>query len=262
MLHADAAAVAGAGRAGRDRLTTDTFWRGYWAAHGHRLLRTVDGSMPGCDVLRRCAPTGRRRSFIEVGGFPGYYSIFARTRLGCRATLLDSYIDREAVSALCAHNGVADSIELIEGDLFCWKPRHLFELVFSSGFIEHFADTEAVVAAHARLARRGGHVVIQLPNFRGLNGLLQACFDRPLLRAHNRRCMDLSFLRTCFERCGLRVLSAEYCGMFNVWLESIEQRALALRWLVRSLNYLGNRVVRPAPSQLASPYIVVVGQKR
>jgi SAM-dependent methyltransferase len=45
-----------------------------------------------------------------------------------------------------------------------------FDLVYSLGLIEHFSDFADAVAAHARLVKPSGVLVLGVPNYRGLNG--------------------------------------------------------------------------------------------
>ncbi len=42
-------------------------------------------------------------------------------------------------------------------------PKH-FEIVLSTGVIEHFVDPEPIIISHARLAKPGGHVIVTVPN--------------------------------------------------------------------------------------------------
>ena len=166
----------------------------------HELLRQ--------ELSRAAARPGAR--LLEVGCARSRWLPYFASELGFAVTGLDySEIGCEQERALLAAAGVGG--EVVCADVFS-PPKELlgsFDGVVSFGVVEHFEDTAAILAAIARLARPGGVVVTQIPNFSGLLA--------PLMRALNRRVYDThvplsaAALRQAHERAGLRVTS---CGYF------------------------------------------------
>lgn len=240
--------------AGRD------FWEEYWRSRGDGTVRVVDQTLKMADLVEGLDPPPRGR-FLELGGFPGYYSVYFAKFHGCASTLVDYYIDRQIIERLCEHNGV-NGISVIEENIFRYTPAEPFDTVLSFGLIEHFQDPDPIIRLHADFVRPGGYVIIGIPNFRGLNGLLQWFFDRKNLSAHNLRTMRVSLLRELFAANGLDVVRAGYYDHFGLALEKNPPRGVALRFAVRAANALGTRLCRPFESRIFSPFLVVIGRKR
>jgi SAM-dependent methyltransferase len=221
-------------------LTDEPFWRSYWASKD--VVRSVDESDHFYPLLR--ASVGpQHRSFVELGGYPGRYAVLARKYLGLEVTLVDLVVEPALLERLLSTNGIPCSeVAVVQTDFFDFRPEEPYDVVFSSGVVEHFEEPERVLAAHAELAAPGGLVLVTIPNFRGLNGLLQRCFDRENLAVHNLEVMDRARLLQAASGCGLERPEAFYYGGLEVWLERIDERSRPLRWLVRAVNGIGRRL--------------------
>jgi SAM-dependent methyltransferase len=239
-------------------LTDEAFWRSYWASK--ELVRVVDERDTFYPLLRESAPPGAR-TFVELGGFPGYYAVLARRLLGLEATLVDLVLEREPLARLLAANGLAEGdVRAVQGDLFELPSLPRFDVVFSSGLVEHFEEPERILAAHAGLAAPGGVVVVTVPNFRGLNGLVQRVFDPETLAVHNLEAMVPGRLLAAATACGLERAEAFHYGGLQVWLERLDRRAAPVRGLVRALDGLGRRLPR-RESRALSAHVVLRARK-
>jgi len=244
----------------KTELVFRSFWEEYWRSREDGMIRTVDHTLKMADLVSGLNPPPHGR-FLELGGYPGYYSVYFAKFLGCAPTLVDYYINRQNIKSLCAHNSV-NGISIVEEDIFRYTPSELFDTVLSFGLIEHFKNPVHVIRLHADLVRPGGYVIIGLPNFRGLNGLLQWLFDRKNLSAHNLRTMNIPLLKGIFADCGLEVVHADYYDHFGLALEKITARGAVLRFFIWVANALGMRLCKSFESRFFSPYMVVIGQKR
>lgn len=74
-------------------------------------------------------------------------------------------------------------------------PEKTFDLVISSGLIEHFNDPTEVIDIHIKLAKPGGVVLITIPNYGGIYGKLQHFFNPDNLRLHNLNMMSTEALK-------------------------------------------------------------------
>jgi SAM-dependent methyltransferase len=235
------------------------FWEGYWSSKD--VIRRVDESERFLPLLRESVQPGAR-TFVELGGFPGFYAVLARKLLGLDATLVDIVVEEPVVRRLLEVNGLApDDVEIVRDDLFAHREEGGYDVVFSSGLVEHFPEPERILAAHAALAAPGATVVVTVPNFRGLNGLLQLCCDRANLRLHNLEAMRPERLLSAAAACGLEEAEAFYYGRLELWLERLDRRAVALRALVRAVNALGRRLPSPG-GRLLSPHVVLRARRR
>lgn len=172
----------------RWRLVTDRVLRTFSSFHGLRVLEL--GSGRG-DLATLCAEQGANVTLLDASKRALQQAGARFDRLGLRAT----------------H---------ITGDLFHSAPNGAFDLVISSGVIEHFrgADRTAAVKAHQSALSRGGMAVISVPNahcmpyrtwkaWLELRGSWPYGFERPYSRRElARRAREAGFQRSEVHGCG------------------------------------------------------------
>ena len=235
-------------------LPDQRFWEEYW--HAKDVVRVVTERERFYPLLHTSVRSGDR-SFVELGGYPGLYAVLARKLLGLEATLVDIVVDESPIHRLLGLNGLTPAdVEVVHEDLFSYRPERGYDVVFSTGLVEHFEDLDAIVGAHAALARPGGTVVVTVPNFRGVNGLVQLAFDRSNLAAHDLAAMRPDRLARAAAAAGLEQIETFYYGPLEIWLEQLGARAFPLRALVRTVNAVGRRLPPPR-ARLASPHLVL-----
>ncbi len=241
-------------------LTDQAFWKDYW---DHRDVRvTVGPKYLFHKLLRQYCGSQPIRNSIEIGGFPGYFSVFLAKYCNVEPTLLDFYIDPAKVRQLCAANDVAfDRLEMIEHDFLSFQSERKYDLVFSCGLIEHFENYDELIARHVDLLAPGGRLFIEIPNLRGLNGWMQSRWDPQNLAIHNLDCMDPTRLRHVVQRHQLGNVQVGYYGRYGSWLEQCDQKPWRVRAAYRTIHYVCRKLTRlvPVETRLFSPYIVITG---
>ena len=154
-------------------------------------------------VLQRRARVEPGQSVIEIGCAPATWLGYYAERCGARVT----GIEYTAVGAeLSRRNLAALGIdgEIVEDDFFAVKPSP-HDLVLSLGFIEHFDDLTGAFAHHAAFVAADGRLVLGVPNYRGLMGLLQRLGDPAHLAMHNTAAMDPALWRRLGAAHGMHV---------------------------------------------------------
>ena len=193
----------------RGALASPEHWEAFHSARKPRLRlpsRLVVATRNLHALLRRRVHPGMR--VLEIGFAPGKHLAYVAKVLGARVTGIDY-----------SQTGVAVACDLfkalaIEGDLRCEDvfastvaPR-TFDLVYSVGVIEHFADPSDLVRRHVELLRPGGSALILIPNYRDVYGRVQGALDPANLLIHNLDIMTpaaLSALAPCDLVVGARV---------------------------------------------------------
>jgi len=246
-----------------EHLTDRNFWESFWKSKNDLIFKIEKDYVFG-EQLRQAAQDIKAESAIELGGFPGYYSIYFKKHLNLDTTLFDYFISKDIVNELLAANDLKeDDIRIIEEDLFSYQPVRQYDIVSSFGLIEHFGDTRDIISRHVEFLKPGGVLFITLPNFRSVNGWVQKTFDRCNYDKHNIHSMDPQFLATIASQLGLKEIKSYYYGGFSIWLENRKQHSPAIRTFIKALWYAGKiptKIFR-FESKLLSPYIILECKK-
>jgi 2-polyprenyl-3-methyl-5-hydroxy-6-metoxy-1,4-benzoquinol methylase len=221
-----------------NRLTTQETWRKHWSRKGN--IQFISDNYCYHDFIKRAVkklpPNG---TCIELGGFPGKFSIFLKKYCGLNPTLLDFHFEETTLKDLIEFNGLqyAD-IKCIQADFFTHVPVEQYDMVCSFGLIEHFTNLKEVMNMHVKYMKPGSVLLINLPNFRGINGLLQKYFDPENLAIHNLEIMNPVLLKDALTDIGLMEIEVNYYPSTQIWLENLEQRGIFMNILVRVLDRL------------------------
>lgn len=241
-----------------EELTDRAFWEAYWRSRPPTL---VPRSWYYAGLLQRTIAGRGYRSFVELGGFPGSFGVYARRYLGFQdVAIVDSYIDRAYLERFLGANGLtADDVDVVEADIFELELPRRYDVVLSGGLIEHFADPTRALERHVAALAPGGTLVVTVPNFRGLNGLLQRGFDRENLAHHNVSLMEPEALAERLRALdSLTEVEGFYYGAFRAWLEGASSVGRVALFGVQASGYLLDRV-RPR-TRLTGRDVVGVGR--
>ncbi len=142
------------------RASTPEHWESYWRAHadldatystGGRLMREIlaDGAVDG-------------RWVLEVGAGSGRDTL-GLVRAGAIGVVLDySPASLELVRGQAAAQGL--HLHLVRADARVMPFRDgAMDVVFHQGLLEHFRDPMPLLKENARVTRRGGRVVVDVP---------------------------------------------------------------------------------------------------
>lgn len=201
----------------------------------------------------------RGSSFIEIGGFPGIFAAYFYKRGIRDVSILDFHMNESIVRKLEKQNGLSqNTIQCIQTDFFSFESEKKYDIVFSSGFIEHFQDTADVIRRHVNLMSKNGQLLILIPNFLGLNGKIQARYDKENLDSHNLKSMEINYLKEIMKPYGFYEFSVEYIGKPMVWLEPKPENN-NYRSKVKALSYFLK--LFPIKGRLLSPFIAIYARK-
>ncbi|HTD98549.1 MAG TPA: class I SAM-dependent methyltransferase [Mucilaginibacter sp.] len=246
-----------------NELTDKAFWANYWESKTD-LAFAVPTDYTFHKLLKTIVEENKTTSAIELGGFPGYYAIFLKKYFGVNTTLFDFYVHQPVLKEVLQVNQLAEKdIEVIEGDLFKYQPEKQYDLVLSCGLIEHFNDTQDIIARHLQFLKPGGTLFITLPNFTGVNGWVQRKYDMSNYDKHNISSMNPKLLAAYCKELGLKNVEASYYGRFSIWLENMAQQSGLAKAFLKVLWLTGKVATKivPVESKSLSPYIVVKATK-
>lgn len=198
--------------------------------------------------------TGAR--VLEVGCAPAKWLAFYAEQFGAHVAGIEYSAQGAALSRENLRLCGVDGADIIEGDFFDVSPTSN-DLVLSLGFIEHFEDLEKTFARHVEFLAPGGRLVIGVPNYRGVNGVVQRLADPAHLALHNTDAMKPTWLRDVGPRCGLTVEHVGYLGGFDPIIIKATRRT-ALLWTIPEGRWRRLSIADRVNHPLLSSYLLAV----
>ncbi len=243
-------------------LTSPSYWDRQW--EGLPLPAVVDMrsvSNRRLDALfHRYLEPSTETTFVELGCAPGQWLIYFHERFDYQVYGYDS---SEIGIDLCRRNletrGTPAVVE--QRDIFSLSEKERFDIVFSAGLIEHFTDPAAILALHAGLLKKGGLLLLLIPNLRYLYYFLQALINPAVLAHHNLALMRPATFRGLVEaEPSCTSLFCHYIGIFNLGLLNTKRPSHLLTWADRLINSIF-RILPPIETRFTSPYLLGVARK-
>ena len=142
------------------RVSTLDHWESYWRGVGNlestystggRLVREIlaDGSVAGAKILEVGAGSGRDTLGLVRAGAIGFVLDYSPASLAL-------------VREQAARQGL--TVNLVQADALAMPFRDgAFDVVFHQGLLEHFRDPQPLLRENARVTRRAGRVVVDVP---------------------------------------------------------------------------------------------------
>ena len=215
-------------------LTDEAFWDAYWrqlklpVAADYARARPYEKEILA--VFGRFVDHGAGGRAVEIGGAPGGYLAYIARTFGYEAHAIDS--SPVGCGKLRENFQLLDlpvtvyCRDALAGDLSD-LPR--FDLVYSLGLIEHFANPLPMIRKHVELAKPGGLIVLGLPNFLGLSRPILKLTRPETLGKHNLRTMDVRTWAVFEHELGLEVLFRGYVGGWEPRIYAMRQHDLRSR---------------------------------
>lgn len=243
--------------------TDKEFWAEYWNSKDN-LITNISPNYLFSDLFAKLYKNNKITNAIEIGGFPGFFSIYLAKYYNTNVSLVDLIVIPEIIRKLEHKNGIANiSLQAFEADIYHFNPTEKFDLVHSHGFIEHFEQIEEIVDKHIQLLSNNGSLLITLPNFKGFNGWIQRKFNPQLYKSHNIACMDKTYLRSVLGKLNLNNIEVSYYLSFGIWLDNIENKSPLFRVCFKTIWLFGKIFFKlvPIKTKLFSPYISILAKK-
>jgi 2-polyprenyl-3-methyl-5-hydroxy-6-metoxy-1,4-benzoquinol methylase len=250
------------------KLTTEDFWDNFWA--NLKLPVKPDPNFKNdrviCNaLLENVKATNPAQTSLEIGCAPGKWMVFAAEKLGYHSFGVE-YLPKAAETTRKNLKECGVSGEVVTADFFQYKPEQQFDLVMSYGFIEHFEDYESVFKKHLDLVKPGGHLVLGLPRFRGLNYIVQSLIDphmeRPYLKSHVLPLMELKPFEDMTKKFQMKKIFIGFLGGFEPSLFPVgEVKNPMTKFVVRVLVKLSTIFFGNYNSAFTSSYQLIILKK-
>lgn len=206
-------------------------------------------------ALSAHADVERGASVVEIGCAPASWLLFYAERFGAVVTGIE-YTERGVALSRANLEAAGVPGTIAHADFFDVTAQP-HDLVLSLGFIEHFDDLDATFARHLDFLAPGGRLAVGVPNYRGLNRVLQSMSDPAHLRLHNLEAMRPALYRRLAAEHGLEVEYQDHIGGFDPIIIKIGRRAV-LPLILLEGRYRRLRVADRINHPLASSYLLTV----
>lgn len=195
-------------------LTSKNYWESYYK-DSHTAKEHI---VKVCSYYDRFwtlffGPNALHKECIEIGGFPGRYLAYVASKYKIKPTCLDYNSDKKQIEDAFKVMHV-DEYEIIQDDFFKYKPNRHYDYVFSNGFIEHFETYDEVLDLHVNYVKKGGKLLIMIPNMKGYIRWYKYMVDYNNLKIHNLKSMSLDVFEAFAKRNDLRIDYLSYLGEF------------------------------------------------
>ena len=197
-----------------DNLTTRQYWENYYTRS-----YTKDHIISVCskyDAFWEILTKNNDRSpkdIIEIGGFPGRYLSYISAKYDLEPTCLD-YNKNIEKSKFCFEQMGVKKYHLISADFDNFSPNKQYDIVLSQGFVEHFNNFNSILDKHVQYLRRGGTMMISVPNKRNLRYIYGLLVDHANLKKHNIKVIKKNVFEDFAKRNKLDLIKFQYHGGF------------------------------------------------
>ena len=241
--------------------TDKKFWDSYFDRHTHKPSVIRDSYFS--DIFEKYLSPDENKSVLEIGCADSNFLCYLAKKFQYQAHGID-YSDAITKTAeLFKFNNLPEPV-LYKEDLFSFHTSHLYDIVCSFGFIEHFDDINKVVAQHANLIAPNGKLIITLPHFAHGQYFLHWLIDRDNLKRHNTKIMNLNSIKKAIQNNGLIIEHLSYYKTFGFWTErtNMTRWDKCINWSILKFGKVITKIFGyDRPNFLFSPHIVYIATK-
>jgi len=243
-------------------LTIESDWDVY---NKNYILGHVDKS-PLAGIFAHYLIPDNKKNIIEIGCNPGKSLVFLYKTYKFKIWGID-FTNIKLSQKTLEYHQIPD-FKLVEADFQTWKSDILFDVVYSSGFLEHFEDYDDLFERHARLLKPDGLLFLTVPNFRYGQYIFHWLFDREIFKSHNLKIMSLDVLHDLCVNNQLEILELSYFKTIDFWiLGDLADRPLWQQIIIRPIIFIAKAInkligfIKPIPNRWFSPHLLLVARK-
>jgi SAM-dependent methyltransferase len=198
------------------------------------------------------------KEIFEIGCFPGRF-LYHFGKLGYILNGVDQTDYLEKMVAWFKINNFKIGT-FVKDDIFNIKTDKKYDIVFSSGFIEHFKNFEDVIRIQTKLVKTDGYIFITAPNFSGtVQKFLHTQLDKENIDRHNLKAMDVKKWEDVLKQEKFDIIESGYFGGYDFWVDK-EKRGFIKNILAKILTHIPP--LRFVPNNRSySPEIILVAKK-
>lgn len=225
-----------------NRLTQREYWDDHWKSFNPKIITKDNIQNIFLSLLGKYLPVNHKFRCLEVGCVPGDLLIALHKLFGYRPVGVDYNNRIDLVRKNMKKNGITD-YKIYRSDIFKFEPGEKYDVVCSFGLVEHFTDPKPCIHKMANLVKKGGYLVVHVPNFRWLQYVIHYFSDRELFQTHNLKYMDIDNLKKAIhEVTEVETVYAGYYGVLQDWPKTGFFPSDVLHYLTHACNSMINKL--------------------
>jgi len=245
----------------RNELADKEYWQQSWKKSNKLDLAYLKNPFEN-QFRKHVSKENKERYALEIGCVPGIFLGHLGRDFGYTVEGIDYVKGAAHTTTTTLEKFGIKNAKIYEYDFLNWVPPKLYDLTCSFGFIEHFIDVDPIVDKHVQALKPGGTLILEIPNFSGIQFWLRHFLDQANLERHNTKIMNLDYFIYTAERHNLSISCLEYTGgLFDFWWENERPSFLQkiLFSIIRPIAFLARRI--PIKCRLTSPFIILIATK-
>lgn len=217
-------------------------------------------------ILKKYLPKNSGFKFLEIGCSPGRWLIYFNKEFSYQTTGVEY---TEIGAKLSKKNLTASNIagQILNEDIFKTSlMKENFDIVFSYGFLEHFQDSENVIKTHWNLIKKGGYMILIIPNFKNsINYMIQRLIDKDNVKKH--KLISAKKLKEYFNNSTTdgKILFSGYVGTYYPWVINISKlygiKYKIFDFFARYSQAVIRRLKIKKETKFFSPYAMLIAKK-
>jgi L-malate glycosyltransferase len=242
----------------KNNLADQSYWDSGYS--GYELTEQTDE-----DAIKKWIaqyiPANKEGTCFEVGCFPGRYLTFIG-KLGYELNGLDltPRVQKEFPEWLRSRGYKVGSFYM--EDFFKFKNETQYDVVCSFGFIEHFKNWEEVFIKHLPMVKKGGYLIIETPNFKGImQRLIHFLLDYENYKRHYIPAMNPSKWEQICRKNGFNIIHKGYIGEFQFWVDKAPVKGWRKSLFQKLIdNYPRLKKMKPG-NPMYAPYCGIIAKR-
>jgi SAM-dependent methyltransferase len=248
------------------RLTEDKDWDELWATLS--LPQVIKAELNPYYIesldafFHKYLPKNEKYEFLELGCTPGRWLHYFNYEFGYAVSGLDnSSVGLEVTRKNLELLNV--TAKLHNSDVMSFTCEKNFDIVFSLGLIEHFNPPDEILEKHLELVRKGGYVVIGVPNIKkAIYGHLQRLINKKNLAGYiHISATDL--VDRLKEK--IEIIFCGHVGVLTLYLLNIPPHKIFVHKIIGITQFALDKIMTifriSKETKLCSPYIFIIGKK-
>lgn len=250
------------------RLTEKSFWEETWenlplpapflADYSHQIILRKFLYI----IKKNKSNIGK---FIEIGGCPGRWADFFTRNFRATCDMIE-YGKNNCRIAQKNYQLLGISGKIFNQDIFHnTLKKNSYDIVLSDGLVEHFDEMLPIFRKHAELVKKGGLLVIGVPNIKQSRFYdFFAKKDKASYKGY--RAVEKNELISAAKKLQLKILFCDYLGVVNPGLvhwgfikNTLLQKIVNLSIYLLNFAIAALRITKESPT--FSPYIYLIAKK-